>query len=243
VRHALPVLGVLAFFQTEALTVSQVKTDYGLLFPCTTVITDSTVAHHRLGPFVREVWYFQAYLRYGRPGGFVGSSCQEKLRTDSVFNATMLPAMRAYLRKQGSDLVGVPDYQKRVITWDEVLAVASRFFYADQLREDGSVARYICGAKNGIAGLPGRRDYVLEAFAYAGIFRELKSDTPRLLPRDRAVLTEITQRSDLPADSAARILTIRQVYFEEIAREPVLRDVLRDYYEQKADYLPFVFER
>jgi hypothetical protein len=154
----------------------------------------------------------------------------------------MLPAIRAYLRKQGGDLVDLSEYEKRVVAWEQVMTVASRFFYADQLREDGSIARYICAAKNGITDLPGDRDLVLEAFAYAAIFRHLGSESPGVLAREKAALSSIAQQSDLPADSAARILAIRKLYYAHMAEDSVVRDVLRDYHAQKADYLPFVIE-
>jgi hypothetical protein len=60
-RVAVLFVGFLATSQADTLTVSQVKADYTLLFPCRTVITDSTVAHHPLGPFVRECGRFGTF--------------------------------------------------------------------------------------------------------------------------------------------------------------------------------------
>lgn len=233
---------LLAVLQGDTLTVSQVKADYALLFPCNSVITDSTIAYHRLGPFVEEIHFFQAYLRYGHPGRLLGTGCQERLRSDSVFNAIMLPAMRAYLRRRGGELVGVPDYRKRVIAWQDVMTVASRFFYVNRFLADGRVERYICGGKNRLADLPGPRDLALEAFAYAAIFRDLSSDHPRISGRCKAAIEAILAEAELPADTTSRIIRIRELLYDHMAQDPVLREVLAHYYARMAEYLPFVIE-
>ncbi len=73
----------------DSLTPAQIRSFYPDLFPCNGVIADFVVATNPLGPFVRRTaWFYQAYLRYGHPRALVGPGCQERLQSDSTFNAS-----------------------------------------------------------------------------------------------------------------------------------------------------------
>jgi hypothetical protein len=75
-----------------------------------------------------------------------------------------------------------PDLErKKAYTIDELMDVASKFFYCDKVNPDTSVQSHVCIGINGLSETRWTKDYtLLSAFSFEAIFNDLDKDTSRI---------------------------------------------------------------
>jgi len=223
---------------------AQLLASYSAVFPCSGLMAEISESAPG-GRFVRsDIGFFQAFFRLHHTDQLVGPGCQERLRSSDDFNRVMLPAIATYLREQGVVIQGIDVPRQRPVSWSYVRAVASRFFYAEDIQPNGHVRRYICAGQNGLAGLP-LRDPVVEAFVYSAIFRDITSPSPDsvAIKESREAADRIARGPGLPPDSAARVAQVRAMLFDAMLRSEPLVSVLEREYQRIGRYLPFVIVR
>lgn len=164
----------------------------------------------------------------------------ELLRRDSVFNASMTRVVGQALAPAGVRVAGYdPARPLPRVSMDDVVAVAVRFFYPDDVRPDGTIQTHICIGLNGVQDLQRPRDTVLEAFLYATILQAVQ-DRGSPLARDFLRARDAMNRADLSSDSAVRITRAQGLMWGLMGQSGALRDVLRASYRENAAMLPFV---
>lgn len=69
----------------------------------------------------------------------------------------------------------------KAYTANELMEVASKFFYCDKVNSDTSVQAHVCVGLNGIKEAKWKKDFtLLEAFCYEGIFNDFDNDSSRI---------------------------------------------------------------
>lgn len=134
---------------------------------------------------------------------------------------------------------------KTSYTSDELMEVASRFFYCDALLEDSSVQAHICVGINGIAEAKWDKDYtLLAAFCYEAIFTDFENDDSSIysafeMEKEGA---EKAMKAKL-SDGEDYLLAVRWGLFERIKSNPTIQSKLVAYYERNQANLPFTFDK
>lgn len=75
-----------------------------------------------------------------------------------------------------------PDLQRdKVYSADELMEVASKFFYCDEVRPDSSVQMHVCIGLNGVKETKWEKDYtLLAAFCYEAIFNDMGKEGSKI---------------------------------------------------------------
>lgn len=126
-------------------------------------------------------------------------------------------------------------------TEEELMEVASKFFYCDKVFSDTSIQSHVCIGLNGVAEAKWERDYtLLEAFCYEGIFNDLMKDTSEL----DAVYSIQKKQACAKYKPTLRnldqyLLDVRSDLFGRMKEEPVLKALLLDYYRVNSSNLAF----
>lgn len=163
------------------------------------------------------------------------------LQSDSGFNAAYLPLVIRYLQSLGATVSGadaVLATTPRAIRRAEYTRIAVRFF-SPFLEGNGGVATHICTAFNDVRELPGPRDFVLEALAYAAISAEMTPDTRPRFSDDFLSARRLMNNLTLSSDTTQRLERARGVMWGIMGQSKTLAEVLADAYELRAAYLPF----
>ena len=126
-------------------------------------------------------------------------------------------------------------------TQDELMEVASKFFYCDQLLADTLVQSHVCVGINGIKEAQWDKEYtILAAFCYEAIFDDLEKDASQI---DEAYSTV----KKLACDQFRKNITTLDQYLEDVRlelfdrmeRNATLKRKLLAYYELNKDHLAF----
>jgi hypothetical protein len=210
--------------------------------------------HHPLASFARENRSLLTYLsqhgsnvRLTVTLAGVDSDVERQMRyssallSDSAFAAAYLPFAARYLEAQGVVVTGLDRTshgQPRAIRRSEMMRVAVRFF-SPFLNESGGVATHVCTAFNDVRDLPGPRDIMLEAFAYAAISAEMRPDAPPRFVDDFGAARRLMNSLALSTDQSVKLDRARGVMWGVMGQSKALADVLLEAYGQRAAYLPF----
>ena len=162
------------------------------------------------------------------------------LMEDEPFNALLLPLVDRHFHERGVELVGFHTPQtKKVITVDELINVAVRFFYPDGVSEKGSIRSHICAGINGLRDFAGERDLTVEAFCYETIFNELKSPQYGILEQYKELMVAV-RRLQLSSEEETKITRAQGAAWALLSTNATLREMLLSAYEKKKNILPFV---
>jgi hypothetical protein len=124
---------------------------------------------------------------------------------------------------------------------DELMEVASKFFYCDKVFPDTSVQTHICVGLNGVDEADWEKDYtLLEAFCYERIFNDLVKDSSQI---DESYSVEKADACKKYRDSLTSLdeylKDVRSELFRRMKNNAVLERALLDYYEDNEDNLAF----
>lgn len=126
-------------------------------------------------------------------------------------------------------------------TTDELLEVASKFFYCDKVLPDSSVQAHICIGLNGIKEANWQKDYtLLEAFCYEAIFDDLDEENSPIWNAFEKIIRESEQKHKSTFVSSEEYL--EKVKFDVIERmktSEILKLELLAYYQFNKNNLAF----
>lgn len=126
-------------------------------------------------------------------------------------------------------------------TIDELLEVASKFFYCDKVFPDSTIQSHVCIGLNGISEANWTKDYkLLEAFCYEAIFNDLDKDISEIDESYSFEKKEACQKYESMIVTLDLYLEdVRNELFARMKNNPVLRTELLEYYEHNKSNLAF----
>jgi hypothetical protein len=125
---------------------------------------------------------------------------------------------------------------------DELMEVASKFFYCDQVMPDTSIQARICIGINGLKEVNWEKDYtLLQAFCYEAIFNELDNDESQIWNSfvSKKELTCERFKKDIKSLNAY-LEAVKINLFEAMKNDEILKQKLLNYYELNRSNLAFV---
>ena len=126
-------------------------------------------------------------------------------------------------------------------TEEELMKVASKFFYCDKVFPDTTVQSHVCVGLNGVSEANWDKDYtLLEAFCYEAIFDDLVSDTSKIEEIYSSEKKEACNQYKTSITSLDRyLIEVRNELFERMKNDPVLKATLLEYYNKNRNNLAF----
>lgn len=128
-------------------------------------------------------------------------------------------------------------------TTDEMMSVASRFFYADRINPgDTTIERSICVGRNGQTEILADRDMtLLEAFTFEAIFYYLlKNKSPQFEINFDDCISHILEKNKRSFNSFDSLLsTVRNECYLQMEKNEDLRYKLLKYYRKNRKNLNF----
>jgi hypothetical protein len=124
---------------------------------------------------------------------------------------------------------------------DELMEVASKFFYCDKVNPDTSVQSHVCIGINGLKEIKWEKDYTqLAAFCYEAIFTDLDKDNSKI---DESYTSE----KKLAREKYRKNITTLDKYLEDVKLDlfnrmknsTTLKEELWAYYELNNNNLSF----
>lgn len=263
---ALLALGTAAYIQTDSLSVRDITAGYSAVFRLQRVPTPrggtllmvSVVppsSPHRLAGFVRDNERWLSYLLQHARGfeleeaaaGTRDSAALQarfaaRLVADSGFNAVVLPAVAAYLRRAGHRISGVRSpASKQVIPMESAIQIAVRFFYPDIITPQQRILTHVCTVINAVKELGPSRNVAFKALVFSAIMGEIIRGDSSRLEADFAPARLLMNQLDSPGTSdEVRLNRAQGVMWGLMSRSPRLREILALEYAAKADFLPFI---
>jgi len=165
------------------------------------------------------------------------------LRKDSIFNAHFLESAYFYLKSTGVKILDYPNLEKITISKDQILNIASKFFYADEIRGP-QVSWKVCVGFNGSESSKNTvaRENLIEAFCFMAVFKNLfnpdytfeKSFSEKMGNINTQVQKEILANKKVDID------TIRNDMYGYMAKDKSLELAILNEYNNKKEMLNFV---
>ena len=127
---------------------------------------------------------------------------------------------------------------------DELMEIASKFFYCDKVQPDSSVQAHICIGLNGIKEANWKKDYILlEAFCYEAIFDDLNEENSPVWNAFEQIIGETEQKhKSLFISSEEYLEKVKLEVFEQMKTSEILKLELLAYYQFHKVNLPFSIE-
>jgi hypothetical protein len=135
-----------------------------------------------------------------------------------------------------------PDTEiNKTYTVDELMEVASKFFYCDEIAPDTSIQAHVCVGLNGVKEANWVKDYtLLEAFCYEGIFNDFDRENSQIWD------SFVSKKKTSCELFRMKITTLNQYLehvkldlFEKMKNDEILKRELLDYYELNKTNLAF----
>ena len=122
---------------------------------------------------------------------------------------------------------------KQTFSEDELMEVASKFFYCDAVFPDTTVQTHICIGLNGVSEAHWNSDFtLLEAFCYEAIFNDLVLDNSLIdVAYSLAKQKSVEQYKSSIVTLDRFLLDVRYALFDKMKNDEVLKKVLLDYYQ------------
>ncbi len=137
--------------------------------------------------------------------------------------------------------------KKAAFTVDELMLVASRFFYCDEInRADTTIQSHTCVGIHGQKELDSIKDYtLLQAFAIEAIFFYLdKKKEPLFYRQFGGYKSKVsTEKLSEFSDFDSYLLMIRNMCYNYMRRNDDLKEKLLSYYSKNEDNLGFLLLR
>jgi hypothetical protein len=130
---------------------------------------------------------------------------------------------------------------KALFSEDELMEVASKFFYCDAVFPDTTIQTHICIGLNGVSEASWDKDFLLlEAFCYEVIFDDLLSDNS-LIDRSYSVAKQNSVDQLKPSIVSLDLFLndVRLALFEKMKNDEILKEVLLKYYSSNKRNLAF----
>ncbi|MDX2361763.1 MAG: hypothetical protein QNK23_13220 [Crocinitomicaceae bacterium] len=129
----------------------------------------------------------------------------------------------------------------KTYTVDELMEVASKFFYCDKIFQDTTVQAHVCVGLNGIKEANWDNDYtLLEAFCYEAIFNDFDKDSSKIWTSFSSLKDLSVQKYKAEIKSLDQYLeNVKLELFDQMKKDEVLKEELLAYYELNKNNLAF----
>lgn len=126
-------------------------------------------------------------------------------------------------------------------TEDELMEVASKFFYCDKVLQDTVVQAHVCVGLNGVKEANWEKDYILlQAFCYEAIFSQFDTDTSQIWDSFVAEKRKSTDKFKTTITSLDQFLEdVKLQLFQRMKNNETLKTELLAYYEKNQTNLAF----
>lgn len=162
------------------------------------------------------------------------SRARHALHEDPQLAELIREAIGPWLATKGVALRGYKAvWVTEPIAMRDLVRIASRMFYPDQVGADGTIGGHICTDVNAVRDLPGARHLLAEAFAFAAIHQHMSE----VVPAFRRAL-DLAQRVDVSEDSATVVARAQGTVWGELISSGILDKVLAHEYETRRAYAP-----
>jgi len=147
----------------------------------------------------------------------------------AYFEETMAPITNANLETT------------KIYTADELMEVASKFFYCDLVEADTSVQAHVCVGLNGIKEATWEKDFtLLEAFCYEAIFHDFDQEESPIWESFVSKKREACQKYKATIITLDQYLEdVKLAVFDSMEHDEILKKALLDYYELNKTNLAF----
>ena len=124
---------------------------------------------------------------------------------------------------------------------DELMEVASKFFYCDKVFPDTTIQTHVCVGLNGVSEANWSKDYtLLEAFCYEGIFYDFNNETSQIYESYSSQRVKACQKHKSSITTLEKYLVdVRKELFSRMKSDSVLKRKLLEYYEKNKMNLAF----
>lgn len=131
--------------------------------------------------------------------------------------------------------------RNKAYTVDELMEVASKFFYCDNVEADTSIQAHVCVGLNGVKEASWTQDYtLLEAFCYEAIFHEFDNENSRIWESFVSRKKQSVQQFRSNITTLDKYLQdVKLDLFKSMKNDDVLRKELLDYYETNKANIAF----
>ncbi len=133
------------------------------------------------------------------------------------------------------------DVRDRTFNVEELMEVASKFFYCDKVMPDTNVQAHVCVGLNGIKEANWDTDYtLLEAFCYEGIFTDFDTENSQIWESFISEKKEASLQFRNDITSLDQYLEdVKRLLFEKMKKDSVLKKELLNFYELNEANLAF----
>lgn len=168
----------------------------------------------------------------------------EELKKDSAFNKPFMAMSGNYLTSKGHEIKG-ETFTKEPVPMDSLVAIAAKFFHAEDVRPDGNIGWKIGSGITNVAQLQGGKHPVAEAFCYAAIIMNYNTNLP--LKNDFTTgAGQVQGEKGVVAGQPiadTTLVAVREGVNDFMAKSQALRQVLTKAYEEKKDVLNFELQQ
>ena len=146
-----------------------------------------------------------------------------------------------YFEKSSAAIINPAIEATETYSVDELMEVASKFFYCDKVFPDTTIQTHVCIGLNGVSEANWSKDYtLLEAFCYEGIFYDFDNDTSQIYESYSSERIEACQKHKTSITTLEKYLEdVRKELFYRMKSDPVLKRKLLEYYEKNKPNLAF----
>ncbi|MFT5779497.1 MAG: hypothetical protein ACI837_002456 [Crocinitomicaceae bacterium] len=126
-------------------------------------------------------------------------------------------------------------------TTDDLMEVASKFFYCDKVFPDTTVQSHVCLGLNGVSEANWHKDYtLLEAFCYEVIFNDLVEGSSQIDESYSSEKSKACQKFKPSITTLDKyLLDVRKELFFRMKQDLALKRLLIEYYEENRANLAF----
>jgi hypothetical protein len=153
----------------------------------------------------------------------------------------VVPVISRYLISKGHLVPFFKPEEDKPVTITEIQRTAVRFFYP-HLGRNGKMQFHICAGINGFKDFGGKRNLLVEAFAYAAIFNDLGTDSKVNLSTIFSKLLGKIMKLGMSNDKEVNVHRIQGAAWFEMSKDKNLEKVLINSFRVHKSLLPFKLE-
>jgi hypothetical protein len=150
-----------------------------------------------------------------------------------------------YLNKTIAPFVQKKEVTKTSFSQQELLMVASRFFYCDTVMPDTTIPLHVCVGLNGMKEAQWKKDYThLEAFCFEAIFTYLRDTKKSGFMKNFVAITKSLKKSYIATYKTTKGLLnyVRSTSFKKMETDRILQQRLLEYYTATKSNLSFTIK-
>ncbi len=124
---------------------------------------------------------------------------------------------------------------------EELMEVASKFFYCDKVFPDTTIEAHVCVGLNGVKEAQWTKDYtLLEAFCYEAIFHDLDKDSSQIWESFGDIKSQSESYFQKDMQSLESYLeNVKNEVFKRMKTDSLLKNNFLDYYDKNQSNLAF----